>query len=198
GVARGGLDARLAQAPLLPLELLRISSGAAHGGDEDDLAPARRLARGGDGRGEGGGGVGVRAVAQDHVEEDDGGGGGLGRGDDALVAKPGGEHGVRAAHGGLVVAQGDDGVVHAELGQDDGGVLGRRAAAVETVQELLASREAPGARPGRGGQRGDGGGPACALASSDGYRVLRGVLQRGGGGGARLADDRGIAAEKID
>src|SRR5262249_44693262 len=163
GIARGELDPRLAQAPLLPLELLRISSGAAHGGDEDDLAPARRLARGGDGRGEGGGGVGVRAVAQDQVEEDDGGGGVPGRGDDALVAEPEVDHGMRATHGELVVAQVDDGVLHAELGQDNGGFLGKRAAAVETVQELLALGEAPGARPGDGGQRGGGGGPARAL-----------------------------------
>src|SRR5262249_18482743 len=128
----------------------------------------------------------------------DGGGGVLGRGDDALVAEAEVDHGMRTTHGELVVAQVDDGVLHAELGQDDGGFLGERGAAVETVQQLLASGEGPGGRPGGGGQRADGGGPPRALAAGDGDRVPRRVFQRGGGGGARLADDRGIAAEKID
>src|SRR5262245_65902521 len=71
GIARGVLDTRLAQAPLLPLELLWIGGGTADGGDEDDLAPARGLPCRNDGRGEGAGGVGMRAIAQDHVEKDD-------------------------------------------------------------------------------------------------------------------------------
>src|SRR5499425_3255056 len=70
GIARSELDAGLAQASFLTLELLRIGAGTAHGSDEDELTPARCSSRRGDGRREGSGGIGMRAVAQHHVEKD--------------------------------------------------------------------------------------------------------------------------------
>ncbi len=136
----------------------------------------------------------MRAIAEYHVEEDDGRRRLPGRGHDALVPQSEVDHGMRSPDGELIVTQIHHGVLGPEGGQNERGLLAQGPAAVETLDQVLTFREAPGL--------GSRGGRDCldagAFPPREGYRIPCRVFEGGGGDDARLPYGAGIAAEEVD